>query len=85
MFELLIATLERLGIIVTIAFILTRFRFFRGVIYHDSLNRRQQYFATIFLWFLWDYRLYSGMSFSADNLQFNPWAADLASDEVISS
>lgn len=85
MFELLITMLERLGIIVTIAFILTRFRFFRGLIYHDSLNRRQQYFAIIFFGFFGIIGTYSGMSFSTDNLQFNPWAADLASDEAIAN
>lgn len=85
MFELLITMLERLGIIVTIAFILTRFRFFRGLIYHDSLNRRQQYFAIVFFGFFGIIGTYSGMSFSTDTLQFNPWAAGLASDEAIAN
>ena len=85
MFELLITMLERLGIIVTIAFILTRFRFFRGLIYHDSLNRRQQYFAILFFGFFGIIGTYSGMSFSTDTLHFNPWAADLASDEAIAN
>ncbi|ESU32216.1 hypothetical protein G3A_12190 [Bacillus sp. 17376] len=85
MFELLITMLERLGIIVTIAFILTRFRFFRGLIYHDSLNRRQQYFAIVFFGFFGIIGTYSGMSFSTDSLQFDPWTADLASDEAIAN
>lgn len=85
MFELLITMLERLGIIVTIAFILTRFRFFRGLIYHDSLNRRQQYFAIIFFGFFGIIGTYSGMSFSTDTLRFDPWTADLASDEAIAN
>jgi two-component system, LytTR family, sensor histidine kinase LytS len=85
MFELLITMLERLGIVVTIAFILTRFRFFRGLIYHDKLNRRQQYFAIIFFGFFGIIGTYSGMSFSTDTLQFNRWAADLATDEAIAN
>ena len=85
MFELLITMLERLGIIVTIAFILTRFRFFRGLIYHDSLNRRQQYFAIVFFGFFGIIGTYSGMSFSTDTLRFDPWTADLASDEAIAN
>ncbi len=85
MFELLITMLERLGIIVTIAFILTRFRFFRGLIYHNSLNRRQQYLAIGFFGFFGIIGTYSGMSFSTDTLQFSPWAADLASDEAIAN
>lgn len=85
MFELLLTMLERLGIIVTIAFILTRFRFFRDLIYHDSLNRRQQYFAIVFFGFFGIIGTYSGMSFNTDTLQFNRWAADLASDEAIAN
>jgi two-component system, LytTR family, sensor histidine kinase LytS len=85
MFELLITMLERLGIIVTIAFILTRFRFFRGLIYHEKLNRLQQYFAIIFFGFFGIIGTYSGMSFNTETLQFNPWAADLASDEAIAN
>jgi two-component system, LytTR family, sensor histidine kinase LytS len=85
MFELLITMLERLGIIVTIAFILTRFRFFRGLIYHDSLNRRQQYLAIVFFGFFGIIGTYSGMSFSTDTLRFDPWTADLASDEAIAN
>ncbi|MGA9227121.1 MAG: LytS/YhcK type 5TM receptor domain-containing protein, partial [Mesobacillus sp.] len=85
MFELLITMLERLGIIVTIAFILTRFRFFRGLIYHETLNRRQQFFAIIFFGFFGIIGTYSGMSFNTDSLQFNRWAADLASDEAIAN
>ena len=34
MLELLITMAERLGIIVTIVFILTRFKFFRDMVYH---------------------------------------------------
>lgn len=85
MFELLITMLERLGIIVTIAFILTRFRFFRGLIYHEKLNRLQQYFAIFFFGFFGIIGTYSGMSFNTETLQFNPWAADLASDEAIAN
>lgn len=85
MFELLITMLERLGIIVTIAFILTRFRFFTSLIYHDRLNRRQQYFAIVFFGFFGIIGTYSGMSFNTDTLQFNRWAADLASDEAIAN
>lgn len=85
MLELLITMLERLGIIVTIAFILTRFRFFRGLIYHETLNRRQQYFAIIFFGFFGIIGTYSGMSFNTESLQFNRWAADLASDEAIAN
>lgn len=38
MFELFISMVERLGILVMIAFILTRFRFFREMTYSDKLK-----------------------------------------------
>ncbi len=49
MLELLITMLERLGIIVTIALVLTRFRFFREMIYGERLKRQQEYKAILFL------------------------------------
>lgn len=55
MFELLITLVERVGIIVTIAFVLTRFRFFRKMFYQDQLNRQQHLTAILFSPF-WDYR-----------------------------
>jgi len=51
MFELLLTMVERLGINVTIAFVLTRFPFFRDMIYQEQLDRRQQYTAILFFGF----------------------------------
>ncbi|MCM2676165.1 hypothetical protein [Alkalicoccobacillus plakortidis] len=48
MFELLITMLERLGIIVMIAFILTRFGFFRHLITSNQSSTRQQIIAICF-------------------------------------
>ncbi|MDQ0861815.1 sensor histidine kinase [Bacillus sp. V2I10] len=85
MFELLITMLERLSIIVTIAFILTRFRFFRSMIYQDQLNRSQQYTAILFFGFFGIIGTYSGLSLSTETLEFNRWASGLASDEAIAN
>lgn len=85
MFELLITMLERLSIIVTIAFILTRFRFFRSMIYQDQLNRSQQYTAILFFGFFGIIGTYSGLSLSTETLEFNRWASALASDEAIAN
>jgi two-component system, LytTR family, sensor histidine kinase LytS len=61
MLELLLTMLERLGLIVTIAFILTRFRFFREMIYQESLTAKQRWVAVLFFWILWNIRhLYRG-------------------------
>lgn len=85
MFELLITMLERLGIIVTIAFVLTRFRFFRDLIYREKLDRRQQYKAILFFGFFGIIGTYTGLAFNTDTQQFNRWASDLASDEAIAN
>ncbi|KKK36768.1 histidine kinase [Mesobacillus campisalis] len=85
MFELTITMLERLGIIVTIAFVLTRFPFFRDMVYREQLDRRQQVTAIIFFGFFGIIGTYTGLSLSTESLQFNRWTADLAADEAIAN
>lgn len=85
MLELLITMVERLGILVMIAFILTRFPFFRDMIYQEQLNRKQQLTAIIFFGFFGIIGTYSGLTLSTDNLQFNRWISDLNSDEAIAN
>lgn len=85
MFELLITMMERLGIIVTIAFILTRFKFFREMIYQEELKGRQQILAIIFFGFFGIIGTYTGLSLNTESQQFNRWAADLSSDEAIAN
>lgn len=85
MFELLITMVERLGIIVTIAFILTRFQFFRDMIYQEKLSTRQQFTAIVFFGFFGIIGTYTGLSLDTESLQFNRWTAGLATDEAIAN
>ncbi|OLS39970.1 sensor histidine kinase [Bacillus sp. MRMR6] len=85
MFELLITMVERLGILVTIAFILTRFPFFRDMIYQERLNQKQQWTAIIFFGFFGIIGTYSGLTLSTDSLQFNRWNSGLNTDEAIAN
>ncbi len=85
MFELLLTMLERLGLIVTIAFILTRFRFFREMIYQESLTAKQRWVAVLFFGFFGIFGTYTGVSFDTDTLQFSRWASELSSDEAIAN
>lgn len=85
MFELLITMVERLGIIVTIAFILTRFRFFRDMIHYENISRRQQYTAILFFGFFGIIGTYSGIAFSTESLGFQRWNADLNADEALAN
>lgn len=85
MFELLITMVERLGIIVTIAFILTRFQFFRDMIYQEKLSKRQQFTAIVFFGFFGIIGTYTGLSLDTESLQFNRWTSGLATDEAIAN
>jgi two-component system, LytTR family, sensor histidine kinase LytS len=85
MFDLLFTMLERLGIIVTIAFILTRFRFFQSMIYQDKLRGRQEMIAILFFGFFGIIGTYSGLSFNTDTLNFDRWAMNLTADEAIAN
>ncbi|MCA0989292.1 sensor histidine kinase [Guptibacillus algicola] len=85
MFELLLTMLERLGIIVTIAFVLTRFRFFREMIYNERLARNQQYVAIGFFGFFGIIGTYTGLTFNTESFQFNAWPIGVSSDEAIAN
>ncbi|TKC16823.1 LytS/YhcK type 5TM receptor domain-containing protein [Robertmurraya kyonggiensis] len=85
MLVLLITMVERLGILVMIAFIFTRFRFFRDMIYQEELNRKQQFTAIIFFGAFGIIGTYSGLTLSTDSLQFDLWTTDLHSNEAIAN
>jgi two-component system, LytTR family, sensor histidine kinase LytS len=85
MFELLVTMVERLGILVTIAFILTRIPFFRGMVYQEELNRRQRLTAIVIFGFFGIIGTYSGLTLSTDSLQFSRWTSALNSDEAIAN
>lgn len=65
MFELLISMLERLGLIVMLAFIATRLRFFRTMMPSQRLSGRQQGLAIIFFGLFAIIGTYSGIIFDA--------------------
>ncbi|MEH7113215.1 LytS/YhcK type 5TM receptor domain-containing protein [Neobacillus niacini] len=85
MLNLLITLVERLGILVMIAFILTRFPFFRDMIYQERLNRKQQLTAIIFFGFFGIIGTYTGLTLSTDSLVLNRWTSNLTSDEAIAN
>jgi len=85
MFELLITMAERLGIIVTIAFLLTRLPFFRNMVHREQFDRRQQLTAMLFFGFFGIIGTYAGVTLSAANLQFDRWATELSHDEAIAN
>jgi two-component system, LytTR family, sensor histidine kinase LytS len=85
MLNLLITMVERLGILVMIAFILTRFPFFRDMIYQETLNRKQQLTAIVFFGFFGIIGTYSGLTLNTDSLEINRWTSELNPDEAIAN
>lgn len=83
MLELMITMVERLGILVIIAFILTRFPFFRDMIYQEQLNRKQQLIAITFFGLFGIIGTYSGQTLNTDSLKLSRWISDLNSDDAI--
>ena len=85
MFELLITMVERLGILVMIAFILTRLKFFRDMVYSEQLNQKHQFMAIVFFGLFGIIGTYTGVTLSTDSLVFSPWSIDLTEDEAIAN
>ncbi|MEI3600230.1 LytS/YhcK type 5TM receptor domain-containing protein, partial [Oceanobacillus sp. MO10714A] len=85
MLELLITMIERIGIIVTLAFLLTRFRFLRNMLNQEKLDRKQQWTAILFFGFFGIIGTYTGLSVNPENVQINRWMTELTIDEAIAN
>lgn len=85
MIELFITMTERLGIIVTIAFVLTRFRFFRQMLNEDQFNRKQQVKAILFFGIFGIIGTYTGLTLSTESLEFNRWVNSVGEEEAIAN
>ncbi|GAF14753.1 autolysis histidine kinase LytS [Bacillus sp. JCM 19045] len=68
MFELLLLMLERLGLIVMLAFIATRLRFFRNMVSSNHLTRKHKGTAVLFFGFFGIIGTYSGVTFHPESL-----------------
>jgi len=77
--------LERVGMIVAVAFILTRFQFFKNLVHHDKLNRKQELTAILFFGFFGIVGTYFGVALNMNTLHFNSVATVLTSDEAIAN
>ncbi|WP_255551316.1 sensor histidine kinase [Sporosarcina sp. E16_8] len=83
--DLLVIMLERVGMIVAVAFILTRFQFFKNLVHHDKLNRKQELTAILFFGFFGIVGTYFGVALNMNTLHFNSVATVLTSDEAIAN
>lgn len=85
MFGLLITMTERIGIIVTIAFIVTRLRFFRTMISQDKLAPVQQLQAILVFGVLGIVGTYTGITVNTESLEVNKWMMQVTGEEAIAN
>lgn len=83
---LIIALIERLGIIVTVAFIMTRIPFFRKLIDQQStLNRFQRIGVVLLFGMFGIIGTYTGLIIHPDSEQFSRWQLSLDHHEAIAN
>ncbi|MEF2290592.1 sensor histidine kinase [Virgibacillus dokdonensis] len=85
MFDLLVMMLERLGIIVMIAFLLTRLQFFRNMISQHTLSQSQQYKAMLFFGLFGIIGTYTGLIFNTGTSEIERWRIGIEPDEAIAN
>ncbi|TRM11655.1 sensor histidine kinase [Lentibacillus cibarius] len=85
MLELLILMLERLGIIVMLAFLLTRFSFFRNLVFSRELNGKQQMIAILFFGLIGIIGTYTGFVFNNKTFDIGRWGIEVTPDEAIAN
>jgi len=83
--DLLIIMLERVGTIIAVAFILTRLRFFKNMIQHDKLDRKQGLTAILFFGFFGIIGTYLGVALNTDTLKFDNVSMELVTEEAIAN
>ncbi|WNF35796.1 LytS/YhcK type 5TM receptor domain-containing protein [Bacillaceae bacterium IKA-2] len=85
MWELLLLMLERLGIIVTVAFIMTRFKFVRNVIDQKKVSKLQWIAFITFFGLFGIIGTYTGITVSPENVTYTRWTIPLAEEEGIAN
>lgn len=83
--ELLLSMTERIGIIVTIAFVVTRFQFFRSLLSQDSLNTYQLIQAILLFGILGIIGTYTGITVNTESLEINKWMLEVTQEEAIAN
>lgn len=85
MWELLLLMLERLGIIVTVAFVMTRFKFVRNVIDQKNISKLQWLAFISVFGFFGIIGTYTGITVSPENITYARWTIPLAEEEAIAN
>ncbi|MDV6379484.1 sensor histidine kinase [Sporosarcina sp. GW1-11] len=85
MLDLLIIMFERVGMIVAVAFLLTRFRFFQNMVHQDLLDRRQELTAILFFGLFGIFGTYFGVALDMQTFHFENMSWQLTTDEAIAN
>ncbi|ASK61005.1 sensor histidine kinase [Virgibacillus phasianinus] len=85
MWNLLLLMLERIGIIVTVAFLMTRVRYFRTVIHQRDVTDRQRLPVMIMFGLFGILGTYTGLVVSTNSLGLSSWAMGLDENEAIAN
>ncbi|RSK25656.1 sensor histidine kinase [Bacillus sp. HMF5848] len=85
MLELIIPMLERIGIIVTVAFVLTRLRFFRENIHENKIQRSDYIKVILFFGLFGIIGTYTGLTFNTESLQIERWPNEIQQNEAIAN
>lgn len=85
MLDLLLIMFERVGTIIAIAFILTRFAFFKNMIRYDKLDGKQEIKAILFFAMFGIAGTYLGFTLNTNALQFNSAIQGVVQEEAIAN
>lgn len=83
--DLLVVMLERVGIIIAVAFLLTRFQFFKNLVKHDKLEGKQEIAAILFFGAFGIIGTYFGVAINPETLHFKDVIIVLTSEEAIAN
>ncbi|UFJ41164.1 sensor histidine kinase [Brevibacillus humidisoli] len=85
MWDLLLSMFERLCIIVTVAFVVTRFHFFRRIMNKAKVTASQRLGFVLVFGFFGIIGTYTGLIFHTDSTSFSRWALTLDQQEAIAN
>lgn len=85
MFELMIVLLERVGVIASVAFVMTRFPYFRRLINRLDITRSQQLSIMLMFGLFGIIGTYTGFTVNMISHEFSSWSGTLTESEAIAN
>lgn len=85
MIEILLIMLERLGIIVTVAFLMTRIQYFRSILDQQEVKLSHQFIVTVLFGFFGIIGTYTGLPVNFESLEVSTWLTTLNENEAIAN